>query len=53
MGLSVEKARVKVQGSKLEQEGPLLITHWGLSGPAGAEAKRLGRPRTQPIELQF
>ena len=34
MGLSVERARVKVEGSKLAEEGPLLITHWGLSGPA-------------------
>jgi predicted Rossmann fold flavoprotein len=34
MGVSVEKAKVKIEGSKLEQEGPLLITHWGLSGPA-------------------
>ncbi len=34
MGVSVENARVKISGSKLEQEGPLLITHWGLSGPA-------------------
>ena len=34
MGVSVEKARVKVPGSKLEDEGPLLITHWGMSGPA-------------------
>lgn len=34
MGISVERARVKLSGLKLEQEGPLLITHWGLSGPA-------------------
>jgi predicted Rossmann fold flavoprotein len=34
MGVSVENAKVKIAGSKLEQEGPLLITHWGLSGPA-------------------
>jgi predicted Rossmann fold flavoprotein len=34
MGVSVENARVKIKGSKLEQAGPLLITHWGLSGPA-------------------
>jgi predicted Rossmann fold flavoprotein len=34
MGISVEKARVKIEGSKLIEEGPLLITHWGLSGPA-------------------
>ena len=34
MGVSVENALVKINGSKLQQEGPLLITHWGLSGPA-------------------
>jgi predicted Rossmann fold flavoprotein len=33
MGVSVEKARVKVPGSKLAEQGPLLITHWGMSGP--------------------
>lgn len=27
-------ATVKVVGSKLEASGPLLITHWGMSGPA-------------------
>lgn len=34
MGVSVEKATVKINDSKLEEQGPLLITHWGLSGPA-------------------
>lgn len=34
MGVSVEEARVKIEGSKLVEEGPVLITHWGLSGPA-------------------
>ncbi len=34
MGVSVEKASVKIVGSKLSDEGPLLITHWGMSGPA-------------------
>jgi len=34
MGVSVEKTRVKIIGTKLEETGPLLITHWGLSGPA-------------------
>ena len=32
-GISVVKATVKVLNSKLEEQGPLLITHWGLSGP--------------------
>ena len=34
MGVSVEKVTVKIVGSKLEEDGPLLITHWGMSGPA-------------------
>jgi predicted Rossmann fold flavoprotein len=33
-GLSVELATVTVVDTKLKSEGPLLITHWGMSGPA-------------------
>lgn len=33
MGVSIKKARVKLLPLKLEEEGPLLITHWGFSGP--------------------
>ncbi len=33
-GISVPLAKVRVTGSKLEETGPVLITHWGLSGPA-------------------
>ena len=34
MGIVVENALVNVQGAKLKSSGPLLITHWGMSGPA-------------------
>jgi len=34
MGNVVENATVKVEGTKLIGQGPLLITHWGMSGPA-------------------
>ena len=34
MGVAVENAVVKIAGEKLQQNGPLLITHWGMSGPA-------------------
>ena len=34
MGIVVENALVSLPGSKLKSEGPLLITHWGMSGPA-------------------
>lgn len=33
-GVSVPFAQVKIKGSKLNYSGPVLITHWGLSGPA-------------------
>jgi predicted Rossmann fold flavoprotein len=34
MGLSVSDVTVSIKGSSLKQNGPLLITHWGMSGPA-------------------
>jgi predicted Rossmann fold flavoprotein len=34
MGVVAENASVKIMGTKLAEQGPLLITHWGMSGPA-------------------
>jgi predicted Rossmann fold flavoprotein len=34
MGVSVQDVSVKVVGTRLVERGPILITHWGLSGPA-------------------
>lgn len=34
MGVVVENTLVNIQGTKLRSSGPLLITHWGMSGPA-------------------
>ena len=34
MGTVVEPATATLVGTKLRAEGPLLITHWGMSGPA-------------------
>ncbi len=33
MGVSVPETQIKVAGTKLQEKGPLLITHWGCSGP--------------------
>jgi len=33
-GVSVPEVCVKVAGTSLKESGPLLITHWGMSGPA-------------------
>jgi predicted Rossmann fold flavoprotein len=34
MGIAVPQASIKIASTKFEQAGPILITHWGLSGPA-------------------
>ncbi len=34
MGVVCEQTTVSIQGTKLKSSGPLLITHWGMSGPA-------------------
>ena len=34
MGVSVPDAIVKIKNLNFQNQGPLLITHWGLSGPA-------------------
>ena len=34
MGTVVEQAQVSLAGTKIKTSGPLLITHWGISGPA-------------------
>ncbi|MBR1389819.1 MAG: NAD(P)/FAD-dependent oxidoreductase [Prevotella sp.] len=34
MGTAVESATAYIPGTKLKACGPLLITHWGMSGPA-------------------
>jgi len=34
MGIAVQDAEVRIAGTKFSERGALLITHWGLSGPA-------------------
>ncbi|NGP89586.1 NAD(P)/FAD-dependent oxidoreductase [Fodinibius halophilus] len=33
-GISVENGSVSIEGTSYQHTGPILITHWGLSGPA-------------------
>jgi hypothetical protein len=53
MGVSVEKVRVKIEGSKLGEEGPVLITHWGLSGPAVLRLSAWGARELAVQNYQF
>ncbi len=34
MGIVVRETKTSIQGTKLKSDGPLLITHWGMSGPS-------------------
>lgn len=34
MGIVVEESLVSIQGTRFKAAGPLLVTHWGMSGPA-------------------
>jgi predicted Rossmann fold flavoprotein len=42
MGIVVENALVNIQNTKLKSDGPLLIAHWGMSGPAILKLSSLG-----------
>jgi predicted Rossmann fold flavoprotein len=53
MGVSVEKATVKVTGTKLVQQGPLLITHWGMSGPVILRLSAWGARQLAGMNYQF
>ena len=42
MGVSMGDAVVKLEGTKLSYRGPILITHWGISGPAVLKLSAFG-----------
>ena len=52
-GISFEQATVKVTGTKLVEQGPLLITHWGLSGPAILKLSAWGAYELNGLGYQF
>lgn len=53
MGLSVPNAIASVSHTKLSEEGPLLITHWGLSGPAILKLSARGARILEEKKYQF
>jgi len=53
MGVSVEDAVVRITGTKLKQSGPLLITHWGFSGPAILKLSAWGAEWLAQSNYQF
>ena len=53
MGLSVENVLVSIQGTKLKSSGPLLITHWGMSGPAILKLSAFGARILSEMKYSF
>jgi predicted Rossmann fold flavoprotein len=41
-GISVPDAVVRIAGTEIRARGPVLFTHWGISGPAVLKASALG-----------
>jgi predicted Rossmann fold flavoprotein len=52
-GISLENAEVSVAGSKLHERGALLVTHWGLSGPAVLRLSAWGARELHGMNYHF
>ena len=53
MGVVAKNVLVKIAGSKLLSQGPLLITHWGMSGPAILKLSAWGARELQQKNWHF
>ena len=52
-GVSLATAEVSVPVAKLRERGPLLVTHWGLSGPAILKMSAWGARALSDLNYQF
>ena len=53
MGVSVPEVTIKIAGTKIIQQGPLLITHWGMSGPAVLKTSAIGARELAERNYEF
>ena len=53
MGIVVEETMTSVQGTKLKSDGPLLITHWGMSGPSILKLSAFGARALEQKNYSF
>jgi predicted Rossmann fold flavoprotein len=53
MGVSVPEAHIKIAGTKLQEKGPLLITHWGMSGPGVLRLSAWGARDLAQMQYNF
>ena len=52
MGTVVEPVQVMIPGTKFRADGPLLITHWGMSGPAVLRVSSYGARHLSEADYQ-
>jgi predicted Rossmann fold flavoprotein len=52
-GIAVPQAVTRIVGHKLSADGPVLITHWGLSGPAILRLSAWGARQLHELSYQF
>jgi len=52
-GISVPDAHISIEGGEYESNGPLLITHWGLSGPGILKLSSLAAIYLARLKYQF
>lgn len=52
-GIAVSDVEVSVPGEKLRERGPVLITHWGLSGPAVLRLSAWGARKLHARNYEF
>lgn len=52
-GVSMENTELKIQGTKLNANGDLLITHWGFSGPAILKLSAFGARVLSEMDYKF
>jgi len=53
MGVVVENTLVNIQGTKIKSASPLLITHWGMSGPAILKLSAFGARILSQMDYNF
>ncbi|MCX6932472.1 MAG: aminoacetone oxidase family FAD-binding enzyme [Verrucomicrobia bacterium] len=52
-GVAVERVETSVRGMKLKERGPLLVTHWGVSGPGILKLSAWGARDLAAMDYKF
>jgi predicted Rossmann fold flavoprotein len=53
MGIVIEPVQVNLQGTKIKADGALLVTHWGMSGPAILKLSSYGARLMNELNYKF